>query len=170
MAWWWRAGGGEVKGRSGHPAAGWLRDEEGGQLTVLLVGLVFLILMALALGWDASNWLIGRRLLNDLADGAAVAAAGSVDVERFIATDGRELVLSEAGARRAVREVVEAAGIEGVRAEVSTGTGTGTAGRPAVTVRLQAPAASVFLHLLGLTAPVMSAEAEAVALRVSPGA
>jgi hypothetical protein len=134
---------------------------------VFLVGLVLLILMALGLGWDTSNWLIGRRVLNDLADGAAVAAAGAVDVDRFYRTGGRELALSEAGAARTVRALVGDAGIEGVSALITVGTGPG--GRPAVTVRLTAPARTQFLHLVGVTAPLMSAEAEAVAFRVEPG-
>jgi uncharacterized membrane protein len=145
-----------------------VHDHQDGQLTVLLTGMVLLVLMALALGWDTSNWLIGQRRLNDVADGAAVAAAGSVDVERFHATGGRELALSEAAAVGTVRELVGAAGVDGLSAEVSTG--TGAAGRPVVVVRLRAPPATAFLHLVRLTPPAMSAEAEAAVVRVRHGA
>jgi uncharacterized membrane protein len=130
------------------------------------VGLVLLIFMALALGWDTSNWLIGRRSLNDLADGAAVAAAGAVDVERFYDSDGEVLRLGEAEATATVRELLTTSQIDGVVAKVSTGVGPD--GRPQATVQLRAPAPTTFLHLLRLTAPEMTAEAVAAAVRVEP--
>jgi hypothetical protein len=45
-------------GAAGSPRA----REEGGQALVLLIGLVVLVLMVLALGWDTSNgsWAIAR--------------------------------------------------------------------------------------------------------------
>lgn len=148
---------------------GWgVRDREEGQLTVLLVGLVMLILMTLGLGWDTSNWLIGRRMLNDVADGAALAAAGSVDVERFYDTDGRDVAPSQAEAAALVRDLVAGSSVEGARAEVTVG--ADGEGRPTVTVRLSAPAPTMFLHLVGVIAPSMSAEAVAVALRAGPSA
>jgi uncharacterized membrane protein len=58
---------------------------EGGQMMVLLIGLVGLILMVLGLGWDASNWFLGHRALNNLADGAAIAAASDIDLRAFYA-------------------------------------------------------------------------------------
>jgi Putative Flp pilus-assembly TadE/G-like len=137
-----------------------------GQLTVLLVGLVLLVLMVLALGWDTSNWLIGRRTLSDLADGAAAAAAGAVDVERFYGSGGRVLRLDEAAATGTVREVLAASPLDGIVARVSTGVGSD--GRPRATVQLRAPASTAFLHVLGLVAPEMSAEAVATAVRVEP--
>lgn len=143
-----------------------VRGREDGQLTVLLVGLVMLILMTLGLGWDASNWLIGRRALNDVADGAALAAAGSVDVERFYDTDGRDVVLDEAGATAVVRDLIVDSSVEDARFEVRVG--MDREGRPMVTVRLFAPAPTMFLHLVGVTAPSMSAEAVAVAVRSGP--
>jgi hypothetical protein len=137
-----------------------------GQLTVLLVGLVLLVLMVLALGWDTSNWLIGRRTLNDLADGAAAAAAGAVDVERFYGSGGRVLRLDQAAATGTVREVLAASPLDGVAARVSTGVGAD--GRPRATVQLRAPASTAFLHLVRLVPPEMSAEAVATAVRVEP--
>ena len=146
-----------------HPAH---RDGEDGQLTILLVGLIVLVLMVLALGWDGSNWLIGRRALNDAADGAAVAAASDVDLDRYYATAGEQVELSASAVRETALELVAGSGIEGVSATADVDTGPD--GRPQVIVRATAPAASFFVHLLGFVPPQMEAEATASPERSDP--
>jgi uncharacterized membrane protein len=111
---------------------------EDGQALVLLVGLVVLVLMVLALGWDTSNWFLGHRALANLADGAAVAAAGEVDVGAWYASG--------------VRSVSVAAG----------------RGGPEVTVVVAAPARVGLLRLVGVVPPLMEGRAVATARLLEP--
>jgi uncharacterized membrane protein len=127
------------------------------------VGLILLVLMVLALGWDASNWLIGRRALNDTVDGAAIAAASDIDLDRYYASGGRDVALSAPAVRETVAGFVADSGIEGIRADAKVDVGPD--GRPRVTVTGRAPAGSFFLHLLQVVAPEMDAEASATAER-----
>jgi uncharacterized membrane protein len=127
-----------------------LHREQGGQLLVLLIGLVLLVLMVLALGWDTSNWLIGRRVLNDVVDGAAVAAAGELDEERYLGSGGRATRLAPAAVRATVADHVAASGIDGLTATSEVDVDAG--GRARVAVRARAPVATVFLQYLGLRA------------------
>jgi uncharacterized membrane protein len=88
-----------LAGEADGPRSGGAED---GQLLVLLVGLVMLVLLVLALGWDTSNWFLGHRALVNLADGAAVAAAGEVDTAAWYASGGREVRVAERRARATV--------------------------------------------------------------------
>jgi Putative Flp pilus-assembly TadE/G-like len=105
---------------------------EDGQLLVLLVGLVMLVLLVLALGWDTSNWFLGHRALVNLADGAAVAAAGEMDTAAWYASGGREVRVAERRARATVAaylaEAVGDSGVAGVRPR-SVVVGRGPGGR-----------------------------------------
>jgi Putative Flp pilus-assembly TadE/G-like len=146
-------------------------------MVVFLVGLVVLILMVMGLGWDASNWFLGHRALNNLADGAAIAAASEVDVESFYASDGRRIELDEGQAvatvRRYLNDVAADSGIEGVsvaavRVERPPGgqiarSASGPPGGPRVTVELRAVAPVAFLRLLHLAPPVIEGRATATA-------
>jgi uncharacterized membrane protein len=147
------------------PAAATRGDD--GQLMILLVGLLLLVLMVLTLGWDVGNWLIGRRALNDAADGAAIAAASDLDRARFYGSGGVDVRLAGPAARATVAEYVRAAGIRGLAASAEVDADPG--GRARVTVRATAPAATTFLHLVGLVAPEMEAEAAASVERAEPG-
>jgi uncharacterized membrane protein len=138
-----------------------------GQLTILLVGLLVLVLTVLALGWDVGNWLIGRRALNDAADGAAIAAASELDRARYYASGGVDVRGAGTAARATVAEYAELSGIDGLAA--SAAVDVDPDGRARVTVRATAPAATTFLHLLGLVAPAMDAEAAASVERAAPG-
>lgn len=149
------------------------RAEERGALTVLFTGLLLVVLLTLALGWDAANWLLGHRTLGNLADGAAIAAAGELDAERARASGGREVLVDAKRARATVAAYLtgrggaaERSGLPGVVAEVSVG--VDGRGRAQVTVRLRAPAEAVFLPLLGVVPPEMRAEATAAVVRVAP--
>jgi uncharacterized membrane protein len=138
---------------------------EGGQILILLVGLVGLILMVLGLGWDASNWFLGHRALDNLADGAAIAAASDVDLRAFYASDGRQIVISDeramATVRRYLQEVAGDSGLErvapgSVRVER-------LANGPRVTVELRAATPAAFLRYLHVVAPEMAGSATATA-------
>ena len=92
---------------------------EGGQALVLLVGLVVLVLMVLALGWDTSNWFLGHRALGNLADGAAVAAANDVDTRTWYVSGGRSVRVAQERARATVTAYlagsVDDSGVAGVQ-------------------------------------------------------
>jgi uncharacterized membrane protein len=140
-------------------------------MTVFLIGLIVLILMVLALGWDASNWFLGHRALNNLADGAAIAAANEIDLRAFYASGGRQIELAEGQATatvvRYLADVSGDSGVEGVTvAVVQVGRRPerqGSPGGPQVTVKLQAVAPVAFLGLLHLVAPVIEGHATATA-------
>ena len=144
---------------------------ERGQMTIFLIGLIVLILMVLGLGWDASNWFLGHRALNNLADGAAIAAASEVDLRILYASGGRQIELAEGQAAATVRryldDVAGDSGIEGVSVaavEVERRAGRrASAGGPQVTVELRAVAPVAFLRLLHVVAPVIDARATATA-------
>jgi hypothetical protein len=139
-------------------------------MLVFLVGLVVLVLMVLALGWDTSNWFLGHRALGNLADGAAVAAAGELDAQRFYATEGREVAVLAERAEATVREfVVVAAGDSGLeRVEVaSVVVGQGPGGMR-VAVELAADTPAGLLGLIGVVPPRMVGSAEATASVVVP--
>ncbi len=140
-------------------------------MTVFLIGLVALVLMVMGLGWDASNWFLGHRALNNLADGAAIAAASEVDLRVFYASDGRRIELDEeqavATVRRYLADVagdsgVAGASLAGVRVERLPGRPAASEG-PTVTVELRAVAPVAFLRLLHLVAPVITGRATATA-------
>jgi hypothetical protein len=156
----------DATGAAGSPRA----REEGGQALVLLIGLVVLVLMVLALGWDTSNWFLGHRALANLADGAAVAAANDVDTRAWYLSGGRSVRVAEERARATVVAYLAGSagdsGIAGARlgsVEVVPGEGG-----PEVTVRVTAPARAGLLRLLHLIPPEMEGRAAATARLVPP--
>ncbi|MFL6253178.1 MAG: pilus assembly protein TadG-related protein [Actinomycetes bacterium] len=137
---------------------------------MLLIGLVVLVLMVLALGWDTSNWFLGHRALANLADGAAVAAANDVDTRAWYLSGGRSVRVAEERARATVVAYLAGSagdsGIAGARlgsVEVVPGEGG-----PEVTVRVTAPARAGLLRLLHLIPPEMEGRAAATARLVPP--
>ena len=146
------------------------RGTEQGQALVLLIGLVVLVLMVLALGWDTSNWFLGHRALGNLADGAAVAAANDVDTRIWYRSGGRSVRVAEERARATVEAYLAGSvgdsGVAGVRlrsVQVLPGEGG-----PEVTVRVGAPARVGLLRLLRLVPPEMEGRAAATARLVPP--
>jgi hypothetical protein len=138
---------------------------EEGQILILLLGLVGMILMVLGLGWDASNWFLGHRALDNLADGAAVAAASDVDLRAFYASGGREIAISKERAlgtvRRYLTDAAGDSGLDGIRVRVLR-VGRAATG-PRVTVELQARTPVAFLSYLSVVAPEMTGSATATA-------
>ena len=144
--------------------------EEAGQALVLLIGLVVLVLMVLALGWDTSNWFLGHRALANLADGAAVAAANDVDTRTWYLSQGQSVRVAEERARATVVAYLAGSagdsGVAGVRLE-SVLVAPGEDG-PEVTVNVAAPARPGLLRLLHLVPPEMEGRAAATARLVPP--
>jgi hypothetical protein len=144
--------------------------EEGGQALVLLIGLVVLVLMVLALGWDTSNWFLGHRALGNLADGAAVAAANDVDTRAWYMSGGRSVRVAQERARATVTAYLAGSagdsGVRGVRLR-SVRVLPGEGG-PEVTVEVAAPARVGLLRLLRLVPPEMEGRAAATARLVPP--
>lgn len=140
-------------------------------MTVFLIGLVVLILMVLGLGWDASNWFLSHRALNNLADGAAIAAASEVDVRVFYASGGRRVELAEGQAAATVHryldDVAGDSGVEGVSVAVvrveQRPVDLAGGGGPRVTVELRAVAPVALLRCLHLAPPVIAGRATATA-------
>jgi LPXTG-motif cell wall-anchored protein len=146
--------------RARPPATG-----EEGQILILLVGLVGLILMVLGLGWDASNWFLGHRALDNLADGAAIAAASDVDLRAFYASDGLQITISDERALATVRQyLLDVAGDSGLQ-RVAPGSVRveRAANGPRVTVELRAATPAAFLRYLHVVAPEMVGSATATA-------
>jgi uncharacterized membrane protein len=143
---------------------------EDGQMLPLLLGFVLLVLLVLALGWDASNWFLGHRALDNLADGAAIAAATDVDVRAYYASDGATVRILPAQAEATVaRYLADAAGDSGIRGlQADAVTVTEVNGVPRVTVRLHAVAPVAFLAYLRVVAPVMEGVATAAPVLVGP--
>lgn len=143
---------------------------EGGQALVLLIGLVVLVLMVLALGWDTSNWFLGHRALANLADGAAVAAANDVDTRVWYASGGRSVRVAQQRARATVTAYLAGSsgdsGVDGVALR-SVQVEPGEDG-PEVTVRVAAPARVGLLRLLRLVPPEMEGRAAATARLFPP--
>jgi Putative Flp pilus-assembly TadE/G-like len=138
---------------------------EEGQIVVLLVGLAGLVLLVLGLGWDASNWFLGHRALDNLADGAAIAAAGDVDLQAFYASDGRAIRISDERALATVRRyLLDVAGDSGLEGVVPASVRVGRAANgPTVTVELHAGTPAAFLRYLHVVAPEMVGSATATA-------
>lgn len=138
---------------------------EEGQILILLVGLVGLILMVLGLGWDASNWFLGHRALDNLADGAAIAAASDLDLQAFYASEGRQITISDGRAVATVRRyLLDVAGDSGLeRVALGAVRVERTVNGPRVTVELRASTPAALLRYLHVVAPEMVGRATATA-------
>jgi hypothetical protein len=145
-------------------------SSEGGQALVLLIGLVVLVLMVLALGWDTSNWFLGHRALGNLADGAAVAAANDVDTRAWYMSGGRNVRVAQERARATVTAYLAGSagdsGVSGVH--LRSVRVIPAEGGPEVAVELAAPARAGLLRLLRLVPPEMEGRAAATARLVPP--
>jgi uncharacterized membrane protein len=139
---------------------------EDGQMVVLFIGLIVLVLMTGALWWDTSNWFLGHRALNNLADGAAVAAGNDLDTQAYYRSEGRDLRLLGAQASGTVRAyMADAAGDSGVRGvRVVAVTVSRDVTGPTVTVQLAAPPQVAFMGPLRIVLPDMEATATATAV------
>jgi Flp pilus assembly protein TadG len=86
---------------------------EGGQILVLTVVVALGLLAVLGLVADGGLLVARHRELQNLADAAARAGAGQLDVAAFHASGGQVAQLDPAQARSAVRRQLRAAGFTG---------------------------------------------------------
>ena len=113
---------------------GRMRRGDGGSVVLLGMGLVAVCGLALTVLADVSSAFLQRQRLLALADAAALAGAQAIDLPAYYAegaTSSTRLDPRLVGA--AVREHLEAAGIDGLRAEHVSSDGR------TVTVALRAP-------------------------------
>ena len=138
-----------------------LRRDDAGQITLMIIGFVMIVVLAVGVVANASKAFVYRRSLASWADGAAIAAAQHVAEDAIYAGPlVGELPISEHGAHAAVADYVARNGLaerfEGLDVEVSVNDGAGT-----VTVEF---AATVPLVLAAGAATIpISAEATATA-------
>jgi Flp pilus assembly protein TadG len=94
---------------------------EGGQILVLTVVVALGLLAVLGLVADGGLLVARHRELQNLADAAARAGAGQLDVAAFRASDGQIVQLDPTQANAAARRQLRAAGFTGqVRVAAST--------------------------------------------------
>lgn len=96
------------------------RDD--GQIAVMTVGFLVVIGLLVVVVVNSSAAFLERRKLDNLADGAAVAAADGLSHERFY--DHGDVVLDRREARRLVRAYVNAPGVRITRVAISGDTVT----------------------------------------------
>lgn len=65
------------------------RQNDDGQLTVLVIGFTFILAVLIVVGIDVSKVFLARRSLSSLADAAALAASQSADRTAIYAGDAR---------------------------------------------------------------------------------
>jgi uncharacterized membrane protein len=137
------------------------RRSDDGQITVLIIGFVMIVILAVGVVANASKAFVYRRSLASWADGAAIAAAQSVAEDVVYTGPAVEVLpISASDARRAVDEYVGqhrlAGRFDGLRVEVGVDPAAAT-----VTVEF---AARVPLLLSGDAAGIpISADATATA-------
>lgn len=135
--------------------------DEGGQVTLLIIGFATILLMAVVVVIDASAAYLQRQGLDNLADGAALHGAdlGSAGVY----TDGlpEDRLLQEADAvRAAVHDYLRAAGATRRYPGIQSSVVVDPSGR-AVTVSLRAPLDLPLIVPGWSTAPVVGATSTA---------
>ncbi|KQQ43094.1 pilus assembly protein TadG-related protein [Nocardioides sp. Leaf307] len=116
-------------------------QDESGQISLLVIGFAFVLLMGVAAVVDATAAYLHRSGLNTLADGAALTAADRAGEGEQVYTDGlggERLRLTEATARGAVQAYLQQVGAyaeyPGLAVAVSVAPGSDE-----VTVELRAP-------------------------------
>ncbi len=115
------------------------RRDEGGQVTLLIIGFAGILLMAIVMVLDASAAYLQRQGLDNLADGAALYGAdlGSSGVYEQ-GLDAERLSQREAAVGAAVRDYLARAGAGRKYPGIEVGVRIDPIGR-SVTVRLEAP-------------------------------
>lgn len=126
---------------------------QGGQATVLILGLSLVVFAVTGLAVDGTRAFIARLTLQNAADAAALAGAGELDVRGLYSSGGRELRLDTAGARVLAHRYLDARGFAG-EAVVD-------ANEASVTIVLRDEVATSFLGLVGVDALPVAAEARA---------
>lgn len=137
-----------------HPA----RGEEGGQVTVLIIGFALVLLLAIGVTVDASAAYLERESLATLADGAALAAADQA--QGTPAYDGGLRATAPLDVRTARASVAEHLGVTGATRDHPGLAAVVDVVGDRVVVRLRAPL-DLPLTMQGLTATTVSASGSA---------
>lgn len=116
--------------------------DQSGQVTVLIVGMGLVLLSVAGLAIDGTRAFLERRALQNLADGAALAAADQLDRRAFYAGGGEEVRLQAGSARLVAIDWLERSS-RPVRAEV-------TIDDPTVQVSVRSEVRTQFLRLIGV--------------------
>jgi Flp pilus assembly protein TadG len=96
--------------RSNHHRRSSLSRSERGQVTVMIVGFAFILMLAIAVVVDASAAYLQRSGLDSVADGAALAGTEALDLEAGYAHGFEDPELSRRLAEDAVRAYLEQTG------------------------------------------------------------
>lgn len=133
---------------------GWPGDEEAGQISILLIGMLSLALLLVLGVVGATSVQLSRIHLLDAADAAALAAADTVDEGTVYAVGlGDGIPLTADGVREAAREHLARQPVPDRLASWGIAAGTGTPDARTAVVRVQGeariPVVSAVLRSLG---------------------
>ena len=132
-----------------------MNKDEGGQASVLLIGVLLIGLMFAGLAIDGARMFTARRDLQNVADSAALAGASSLDEATYRSSAGLDVRLDPVAARRAVDEVLARSSLPAsVQVDVAVSDGR-------VDVRIARPVRPLFLGLVGLGSEQIGAHASA---------
>lgn len=130
------------------------RGDEG-QGAVMVIGLLVLTMLIAGLAIDTTRMIIVRRDLQNACDAGVLAGASEIDIARFRASGGNEIVLSPQPARIRAGEVIAAQAPRGHHYEVRASTEDVVA---SVSVQVELR----FLVLAGFSETTISARCRAV--------
>ena len=126
-------------------------QEERGQITILVVGMVMVVFAVIGLTVDGTRAFLHRRTLQSAADAAALAGASELDRDQYYMSRGRTIRIDPDAARRAARRWLD---LRSLPAEAGI---SATASRVIVTLRSEV--STFFLRLVGVTRVPVAAEA-----------
>ncbi len=131
------------------------RSGEAGQVSVVIVGALFICLAFTGLAVDGARLFTARRDLQNVADSAALAGASAIDEGHFRESGGNDVQLDPSRARSAVDRVLAASGLPlGTRVDV-------TVEPDRVVVHVDRPVDMTFLKIVGLREERIGATATA---------
>lgn len=129
-----------------------VRDERG-SMAVLTIGLTLVVFAVAGLAIDGTQAFIARRSLQSAADGAAVAAAGEIDVTTYYRSGGAIVRLDPRRAESAAARSLALRGIDATVRLRSDENGT--------ELRLVSEVRTTWLRLVGIEAIPVSATSRA---------
>jgi Flp pilus assembly protein TadG len=126
---------------------------DGGQITVMALGLAIITLAVAGLAIDGTRAFLLRRTLQNAADASALAGSGGLDSTAYYSSGGGRIQLEPAAARRAAIELLTRRGVDAQAVVRSAPDG--------VDVTLRGQARTTFLSLVGIGAVPVVVEARA---------
>ena len=126
---------------------------EGGQVTVLVVGLSLVAFAVAGIAIDGTRAFLARRTLQNAADSSALAGASEIDRRAYYASGGRVVALQPAAARDVAAQWLSKRGLA-ARATIASD-------ESGVVVRLSDEVDTGFLGLVGMRYIPVAAEAAA---------